>query len=917
MPSRWSCGLGLILLLGSLPIFPLGAESAGQSDSHSVIPGYERFFLNESSDMLRGGLLLLAELNCSSCHEAGSDWAKFATKQAPHLDDMGTRVRPEFVRELLANPQRAKPGTAMPHVLHGGSETERQQQIEALVHFLASTGSIADTAPFTAAVKRGERLFHRVGCVACHDPQDEKRQPLSTSSPLPDLSQKYSIPGLTKFLENPLSFRPSGRMPPLNLTAEEAHDIACFLLRDLEVPSMIVFKYYEGSWEELPDFDHLPVKDSGGAVGFDVNVGHPNHFGVRFEGLFRVDKKGTYKFYVGSDDGSRLLIDQRLIVKNDGIHGLSFEKGQVQLEAGIHEFLVDYFEQAGEQKLSVEYEGPGIKRQPLESAFVTREPQPKKPRFQVDLQLADRGKQLFQSAGCAACHQLRIDGQLVASQRAAKKLHELRSVDGCLSNAPQPGVPFFSLTARQRKSLARAVDSLRERAVPPPSSADRIVQTLITFNCFACHERGGMGGVEEARNKFFHTLQPEMGDEGRIPPQLTGIGDKLRPEWLRHVLDHGAKDRPHMATRMPRFGEGNMSALAAALVAADTHMSAANEPAKSTDRKLKSVGRQLVGDKGLSCVKCHTWGDSQASGIQAISLSSMTQRLRADWFYRYLLNPQQFRPGTRMPAAWPNAQSPFPNILDGDPQRQIRAIWEYLEDGDSANPPSGLTMNPIELIATSEPIIYRNFLEGGGVRAIGVGYPEHVNLAFDAESCRLAMLWQGAFIDASLHWNGRGSGFQKPLGDNILKFPPGVPLYVLLSPDAPWPTQPARELGYQFGGYRLDGQRRPIFFYRWNDVRAEETFEPVVSPNANSLRRTVRISSWPVAHGYVRMAVAAEIEDAGEDTFVIDGDWRLRVMNPVAKPIVRTSRNRQELLMPLVPPSTEPTVVSMVLEYVW
>ena len=60
-----------------------------------------------------------------------------------------------------------------------------------------------------------------------------------------------------------------------------------------------------------------------------------------------------------------------------------------------------------------------------------------------------------------------------------------------------------------------------------------------------------------------------------------------------------------------------------------------------------------------------------------------------------------------------------------------------------------------------------------GTRAIGVGYAEKLNLAFDAESCRLAMLWHGGFIDAARHWSARGAGFEKPLGDKVLHLPPG------------------------------------------------------------------------------------------------------------------------------------------------
>ena len=58
--------------------------------------------------------------------------------------------------------------------------------------------------------------------------------------------------------------------------------------------------------------------------------------------------------------------------------------------------------------------------------------------------------------------------------------------------------------------------------------------------------RDKVGGVEEARNTFFETTQPEMGDEGRVPPPLDGVGAKLQPEYLKQILDKGAQDRPYM-----------------------------------------------------------------------------------------------------------------------------------------------------------------------------------------------------------------------------------------------------------------------------------------------------------------------------------------------------------------------------------
>ena len=97
---------------------------------------------------MNAGSLLLGELNCLSCHKptAGNErsFAKHVqTKQAPILDEVGARARPEFLREYLAAPHKAKPGTTMPDLLASVDESERAATVEALVHFLASTGKAA------------------------------------------------------------------------------------------------------------------------------------------------------------------------------------------------------------------------------------------------------------------------------------------------------------------------------------------------------------------------------------------------------------------------------------------------------------------------------------------------------------------------------------------------------------------------------------------------------------------------------------------------------------------------------------------------------------------------------------------------------------------------------------------------------
>ena len=119
---------------------------------------------------------------------------------------------------------------------------------------------------------------------------------------------------------------------------------------------------------------------------------------------------------------------------------------------------------------------------------------------------------------------------------------------------------------------------------------------------------------------------------------------------------------------------------------------------------------------------------------------TMTERLREDWFHRYMLAPTEYRPGTRMPLSFPDGKSALETVFDGDANRQIDALWLYLSQGKDAAKPTGLDAEAIVLTADTKPVIYRNFIEGLGPRGIAIGYPEHVNLAWDAGNMNLAIL---------------------------------------------------------------------------------------------------------------------------------------------------------------------------------
>jgi hypothetical protein len=116
----------------------------------------------------------------------------------------------------------------------------------------------------------------------------------------------------------------------------------------------IAFAYYEGSWDSLPDFSTLvPIKDGTlPKICFDPRRRNEN-FAFEYSGYLLIPAEDVYSFYTDSDDGSRLYIDGKLVVDNDGLHGMLEKEGTVTLAEGYHSFRVGYFNKSGSFDLNV------------------------------------------------------------------------------------------------------------------------------------------------------------------------------------------------------------------------------------------------------------------------------------------------------------------------------------------------------------------------------------------------------------------------------------------------------------------------------------------------------------------------------------------------------------------------------------
>ncbi len=86
----------------------------------------------------------------------------------------------------------------------------------------------------------------------------------------------------------------------------------------------------------------IPLRDF--QEGFPGVTDRFEWFGILYSGTFEISAPGLHKWRLESDDGSRLWIDGRQVIDNDGIHGMASGEAEVDLGKGRHAIKVWYFQ---------------------------------------------------------------------------------------------------------------------------------------------------------------------------------------------------------------------------------------------------------------------------------------------------------------------------------------------------------------------------------------------------------------------------------------------------------------------------------------------------------------------------------------------------------------------------------------------
>jgi predicted alpha-1,2-mannosidase len=117
--------------------------------------------------------------------------------------------------------------------------------------------------------------------------------------------------------------------------------------------------YKEVGCTKTTDLDKYPIDNSGIISTINIDsIKDDRAFGYNYEGYIKAPVDGLYIFYLESNDGSTLFLDNELIVDNDSDHMLQTLHKAKGLKKGFHLIKINYFQMGGGKSLRVKWKNP-------------------------------------------------------------------------------------------------------------------------------------------------------------------------------------------------------------------------------------------------------------------------------------------------------------------------------------------------------------------------------------------------------------------------------------------------------------------------------------------------------------------------------------------------------------------------------
>ncbi|HZG25376.1 MAG TPA: PA14 domain-containing protein [Chitinophagaceae bacterium] len=145
----------------------------------------------------------------------------------------------------------------------------------------------------------------------------------------------------------------------------------------------LTYKYYEGNFNLLPDFNNLPVVKTGTTNNVNLSIiNRTTNYAIVWNGKITVPANGTYTFETFSDDGSKIYFNGSTspLVNNDGLHPAQSRTGSIYITAGTYPIAFTYFQGSGDGIMDVYWSSnAGLSRQRIPDNAFTGNPDPVAP----------------------------------------------------------------------------------------------------------------------------------------------------------------------------------------------------------------------------------------------------------------------------------------------------------------------------------------------------------------------------------------------------------------------------------------------------------------------------------------------------------------------------------------------------------
>ncbi|GAA5117833.1 c-type cytochrome [Luteolibacter yonseiensis] len=321
------------------------------------------------------------------------------------------------------------------------------------------------------------------------------------------------------------------------------------------------------------------------------------------------------------------------------------------------------------------------------AAFLTEASKGKETKFDKEFPKgdADRGAKLAESLQCGTCHA----GEPMDPTKFPIPLDGLFKKDwaagGCAAPADKLGKsPHLNLSDKDRAALV-AFSKTGADSLNRDTAAEYTTRQIETLRCTACHAidskqplLNGFHGETAGLAAHIKSLHERV-DQTR--PQLTFTGEMLYTSAIESMIAGTTEPRPRpwLAMRMPAF-KNQATGLANGF--SKLHGHAPDKPAEvKVDPALAAIGKDLVSATGFGCTTCHGIGDMKPTAafeVEGVNFKLFPNRIREDYYHRWMDNPQAVIPGTKMPRYSQDNKSQRTDVLDGDAKKQFEAIWNYL-----------------------------------------------------------------------------------------------------------------------------------------------------------------------------------------------------------------------------------------------